>query len=239
MSGHSKWSKVKHQKATTDVVKAKAFTQATHGIILAVKGGGGIGDPNLNFHLRLAIEKARQVNMPKENIERAIDKAKGEGGADIQEIMYEAFGPGGVAMLIAASTDNKQRTVSALKNVLEHTGGVLAGPGSVSYLFTKCGILTVPKKVSYDTLYELALTFGADNIEEMEDLYEIYTALSQFRNLKEGIEKAGIEIDNAEIIMKPTTSVSLDADKYDQLMHLLHQIEELEDIVKVYTNVYE
>ena len=137
MSGHSKWSKVKHQKATTDVVKGAAFTKASRAITLAVREGGGIPDPEKNFRLRLAIEKARAVNMPKENIARAIDKATGGGAGDIEQVVYEGYGPGGVAFMIEAATDNRNRTVSVVKNMFERNGGTLAGPGAVSFLFTK------------------------------------------------------------------------------------------------------
>ena len=162
MSGHSKWSKVKHQKATTDVVKGMAFTKAARAITIAVHEGGGIGDPAHNFHLRLAIEKAREVNMPKDNIERAIEKGMGSGGAQIEQITYEGYGPGGVAILIEAATDNRQRTVSAVKNLLDRAGGSLGSPGAVFYLFKPCGIITVPKTVGFDMLFEAALSAGAD-----------------------------------------------------------------------------
>lgn len=137
MSGHSKWSKVKHQKATTDVVKAVAFTKASRGIMMAVREGGGITDPEKNFRLRLAIEKARAVNMPKENIARAMEKAAGGAAGDIEPITYEGYGPGGVALLVEAATDNRNRTVSVIKHMFERHGGTLGGPGSVSFLFTR------------------------------------------------------------------------------------------------------
>ncbi len=135
MSGHSKWSKVKHQKAVTDVTKGKFFTKAARAIGVAVEEGGGVIDPEMNFKLRLAIEKARSVNMPKENIDRAIKRARGEGDGGVETIVYEGFGPGGAAILIEAATDNRQRTASAIRNALESAGGSMGSTGSAAYLF--------------------------------------------------------------------------------------------------------
>ncbi len=237
MSGHSKWSKVKHQKATTDVVKGLAFTKAAHAITIAVGVGGGVGDPNLNFHLRLAIEKAHEVNMPKENIARAIEKGKGGSGDSVEQVVYEAYGPGGVAMLIEAATDNRQRTVSSVKNVLERLGCTLASPGAVNYLFTRSGVLTVPKTVgSYDTLVEIALETGADDVVETIDVYEVYASPHALAGVKQKFEEKGIVIDNVALIMKPTTTVPLDSTKYDRLNNIVEELENLDDVQHVYTN---
>ncbi|HLD25102.1 MAG TPA: YebC/PmpR family DNA-binding transcriptional regulator [Patescibacteria group bacterium] len=137
MSGHSKWSKVKHQKQTTDAAKAQAFTRASHALAISVKEGGGVTDPNKNSRLRLAIEQARAVNMPKDTIERAIRRASSAQGKDTQHILYEGYGPGGVAYIVETETDNHQRTGAALKHIFEHAGGTLASPGAVEYLFSK------------------------------------------------------------------------------------------------------
>jgi YebC/PmpR family DNA-binding regulatory protein len=233
MSGHSKWSKVKHQKAVTDVVKAAAFTKASHAITIAVREGGGVDDPNFNFKLRLAVEKARAVNMPKENIDRAIIKGKGEGGTEIYSAMYEAYGPGGTAILIEATTDNKQRTVSAIKNILERNGGRLVDPGAVLYLFTQVGILVVPKNnLSYDTLLEDSLDAGADDISVTEDMYEIFCASNNLTIVKNKLEEKGITVDNTDIIMKPhITTNAIEA--LDRLIELL---ENLDDVQRVYSN---
>lgn len=178
MSGHSKWSKVKHQKATTDVVKSFAFTKASRAIAVAVKEGGGITDPASNFHLRLAVEKAHAVNMPKENIERAIARGAGEGAAAIEQIMYEGYGPGGIAILIEAATDNRQRTVSQIKNILVRAGGTLVSPGALNYLFEKRGTSIEPKQ-------EMALTLNEEQkhkadmlIEELEELDDVQTVFT-------------------------------------------------------------
>lgn len=231
MSGHSKWSKVKHQKATTDVVKSAAFTKATHAIAIAVREGGGVTDPNSNFHLRLAVEKARAVNMPKENIERAIAKASGEGVGAIEQVMYEGYGPGGVAMMIEATTDNRQRTVSQIKNVLERAGGTLASPGAVSFQFQKRGVLTVPKSgLTLDTLIAAAVDAGADDVVERTDLFEVYTAPNQLFHVKKSLEEKRTAIDNAVLIMHPMTTVEASVDA------LVSELESLDDVQNVYTN---
>lgn len=237
MSGHSKWSKVKHQKATTDVVKSAAFTKATHAIMIAVREGGGITDPNSNFHLRLAVERARAVNMPKDNIDRAIAKASGTGGVVIEQVLYEGYGPGGVAMMIEAATDNRQRTVSQIKNVLERAGGTLASPGAVSFQFQKRGILTIPK-VGYtlDSLLSLAIDTGADDVVEMADLFEIYTGPTQLFHIKKSLEDKGVSIDNAALILHPAITIQIDERKQSKIDALIAQLEELEDVHTVYTN---
>ena len=188
MSGHSKWSKVKHQKATTDVLKGAAFTKATRAITIAVKEGGGVTDPNTNFHLRLAVEKARAVNMPKENIQRAMEKAKGTDAQELHQVAYEAYGPFGIAFYIEAATDNMNRTVSFIKQTLEHQGGSMAGPGAESLyriktkleeknvtidsssvvMQAKAGIIVPSEKQEIiDTLVE--------RLEQSEDIQRVFT----------------------------------------------------------------
>lgn len=180
MSGHSKWSKVKHQKATTDVVRAQAFTKASHAITIAVREGGG-ADPTSNFHLRVAIEKAREVNMPKDTIERAIAKGTGEGGMAIESVMFEGFGSGGVAFLVEAATDNRQRTVSEIKNVFDRFGGTLAGPGAVLFLFTKKAngefIMRPYSGVTPGEEDRLAVIKLEEQLRELADVKNVYTNL--------------------------------------------------------------
>ena len=180
MSGHSKWSKVKHQKATTDVAKGAAFTKASRAITIAVHEGGGMTDPNANFRLRLAIEKARSVNMPKDTIERAIAKAAGTGGETLEQVTYEGYGPAGVAFLVEAATDNRNRTVSVIKNIFERYGGTLTGPGAVSFLFTRNiednhvsiqPTYTVPVS---EQVRERITALTAD-LEALDDVQQIYT----------------------------------------------------------------
>jgi len=237
MSGHSKWSKVKHQKATTDVVKAAAFTRASHGITIAVREGGG-ADPDRNFHLRLAIEKARDVNMPKENIERAIAKAEGAGGLAIEQIILEGYGPGGIAILVEAATDNRQRTVSQVKNVLERSGGSLAEPGAVSFQFARRGVLTIHKTgQTLDSLVGVAIDAGADDVTETIDLFEVYTNPKALHAVKKIFEEKGIAIENAVLIMHPTMSIPVSDAHMSALEEITNLLSELSDVQSVYTNV--
>ena len=238
MSGHSKWSKVKHQKATTDVVKSFAFTKASRGITVAVSEGGGVTDPDMNFHLRLAIEKAREVNMPKENIERAIARASGEDAATIEQITYEGYGPGGVAMLIEVATDNRKRSVSQVKNVLERGGGVLATPGSVAFQFQRRGVITVPKQgARFDDVFSVACDAGADDVVETSDLFEVYTQDSMLRAVKLALESARMSIDTTMRIMHPTNPIDIDESNREKIDALVAALESIDDVQNVFTNI--
>lgn len=237
MSGHSKWSKVKHQKATTDVVKAAAFTRASRGITLAVREGGGVTDPDDNFHLRLAIEKAKDVNMPKENIERAIDKAKGEGANALMFETYEGYAPYGVALLIDCATDNKQRTVGFIKQYLDHVGGSMASPGAVSYLFKKQGVITIPKSVAYDTVFAVACDAGANDVIELMDAIEVYTPPESLASVKHMVEGKSIPMDTVAIVMQPITTIPLSEEKLAVVTELIERLEELDDVQQVYSNL--
>ncbi|MFZ2024933.1 MAG: YebC/PmpR family DNA-binding transcriptional regulator [Microgenomates group bacterium] len=238
MSGHSKWSKVKHQKATTDVLKAARFTQASRAITVAVKEGGGLTNPDDNFRLRLAIEKARSVNMPKENIERLIAKAKGEGGNAITTVVYEGYAPFGVAIYIEGVTDNIKRTVGFVKQILEHAGGGLASPGAVSYLFERKGVITVPvAQTAFDTLFELGVELGALDVVEMLDVYELFTKPNDIMRMKSAIEEKGIATETAQLMMHPTTTVELEPDKRAIVVDVLERLEALDDVQEVYSNL--
>lgn len=241
MSGHSKWSKVKHQKATTDVVKAKNFTKASHAIMVAVREGGGITNPDDNFKLRLAVEKARDVNMPKDTIENAIAKAKGEGSVAFESLLYEAYGPHGIPMLIEAATENRQRTVSQVKNIIERQGGTLANPGSVSYQFTKLGIIVLdpPQGKSQDDLFSLAVDSGATDVQFFDDAVELYTEATNLEKVKNALEKAGIAITTAELIYRPNMPLDAEAAVVDAATTLVDALNELDDVQKVYTNISE
>jgi len=183
MSGHSKWSKVKHQKAITDAAKAKAFTKASRAITIAVKEGGGIADPDSNFRLRLVIEQAKAINMPKETIERAIAKAKGDNAQQLESLLYEAYGPEGVAFIIVTVTDNRQRTTAAIKNILDHHGATLVSPGSVMFQFEK---IVHTAQISYRPIHTVEHSDDVRKrvekitqiLEELEDVQKVYTNLS-------------------------------------------------------------
>ena len=238
MSGHSKWSKVKHQKAVTDSVKGNAFTKAARTITLAVRESGGVTDPIHNFHLRLAIEKAHDVNMPKENIERAIERGKGIDTSRLEQIQYEAYGPGGVALVVETATDNRQRTVSTIKNLLDRVGGTIASPGAVMYMFRRIGIITVPKGMqTLDEVMSDAIEGGAKDIKETDDMYEIYTDVVQLLRMKDFLKQKGITIDNVSIIMKPTTVIQIPDNQRKIIETLTEQLDSLDDVHAVYTNV--
>lgn len=239
MSGHSKWSKVKHQKATTDVIKAKAFTKASRAISMAIREGGGITDVNGNFKLRLAIEQARAVNMPKDNIDRAIAKAKGEGAEQIEGLLYEAYGPGGVAIIVTAASENKQRTVSAVKNVLDRNGGVLASQGAVIFQFERVGIIVIQKPVQKtdDEILTIALEIGAEDVLFFDDVIELYTKMETLAKIKEQVESAQFIVNNAEIIYKATVNLDVAESIKTSILNLVEKLEELDDIQAVYTNL--
>ncbi|KKR31988.1 MAG: transcriptional regulator [Candidatus Gottesmanbacteria bacterium GW2011_GWC2_39_8] len=238
MSGHSKWSQIKRQKGAADVKKGAVFTKLGKAISIAVRQGGGITDPTSNFKLRLATEKARESNMPKENIERAIEKGAGQsGGADLEEAIYEAYGPGGAAIIIESATDNKQRTAAEVKNVLDRGGGTLVAQGAISYLFKYVGLITVKKTLDFDTMIELVLEAGGEDLEEDGNNFEIYTNAQDLHKVKESLEGKGFTIDNSELIFKPVTIVTVDEEgTAKKLLDLLNNLESHEDIQKVFSN---
>lgn len=238
MSGHSKWSKVKHQKESSDARKGQAFTKAASAIIVAVREGGGISDPDKNFRLRLAVEKARQVNMPKDNIERAIERATVSGAQTIEAVTYEAYGPGGVALMIEATTDNRQRTVAEIKNVLERHGGTLAAPGAVAYRFKRVGRVLVPKSagLTFDKVLEAALVAGADDVVDRDDFYEVYAPVSQLTAAEAALKKQGIVASESAVTMRPTATVTLSLVQHESVSKLIAEITELDDIQDVVAN---
>lgn len=239
MSGHSKWSKIKHQKGTTDALKGRIFTKMAVAIIMAVRHGGG-NDPSSNFKLRLAMDKARSVNMPKEKIEHAIARGSGDLGEEaIEEALYEGFAPGGVGIIIEAATNKKQRTVSEIKNVLERAGGHLAQPGSVSHMFQMVGLIHVAKgDKSSDEIMTSAIEAGAIDFESEEGSdAEIYTEASKVHEVKEFLEKKGIGVSSFELYYRPTMSIPVtDKGTAERVLHLLSCLEELEDVQKVFAN---
>lgn len=239
MSGHSKWSKVKHQKESSDAARGKIFTKLANAITIAVRAGSGSTDPEVNFKLRLATEKAKAVNMPKENINRAIERASGMAeGETLSEVVYEAFGPGGVAIIIEAATDNKQRTVAELKNILERGGGVLAGSGAVLHFFKLVGLINISKSgKSFDEVMEAAINFGAIDLEKRDDSFEVYTNPAELHRVKQAMEKMDFPISSFELYYKPVTTVPINDSKVaSQLLKLLESIEERDDVQKVFSN---
>lgn len=239
MSGHSKWSNIKHHKALTDVVKAKNFTKASRGITVAVRESGGVSDPTTNFRLRLAIEKAKEVNMPKDNIERAIAKGKGESGEQFESLVYEAYGPAGSAFIIEAATENKQRTVSAIKNVLDHHGGTLATPGSVAYQFNRQGLILMNRPVSLpdDEVYLLAADFGATDVRFYDNEIEILCDPSQLESVSEKLVASGLDKQTKELVYTSTMPIQSSASEVSSIDNLEGLLLDLDDVQKVSSNV--
>lgn len=238
MSGHSKWSKVKHQKATTDAVKSQAFTKASRGLTVAVREGGGMTDPEKNFRLRLAIELAKSVNMPKDTIERAIERGAGAGAGSFEQLVYEGYGPGGVGYVVEAATDNHQRTGALVKHAFEHAGGALASPGAVTYQFSRSGVLLVPHAFgSFDRVLELAINAGAQDVIERDDVFEIFTDAQSLSRVKQQLESAGVVIDVTELIMRPAQTVQVTDEVRSRNEDLIHMVESLDDVQKVFTTM--
>jgi YebC/PmpR family DNA-binding regulatory protein len=236
MAGHSKWAGIKHKKAIVDSRRGKLFTKLARAITVAAKEGGG--DPNMNAALGLAVQKAKDASMPKDNIERAIAKGTGAGAdsENWESVVYEGYGPGGVAMLIEAMTDNRNRTGSEVRHMLSKHGGNLGEPGSVAYLFDKKGIVVVDaEKYSEDDLMP-AIEAGAEDITQDENVFEIVSEPADFTAVREALEGAGIELESADIRWQPKTTVELDEDGATKLMKLIDTLEENDDVDQVNAN---
>lgn len=240
MSGHSKWSKVKHQKALTDAKKSKYFSKAAALITVAAREKGG--NPDANPTLRLAVERAKALNMPGENIERAIKRGTGEiEGIKIEEMTYEAYGPGGVALLIKANTDNKNRTVSEIKQILNQHNGKFAETGSVRWLFEEKGIITIHDKeraVPKDELELRAIDLGAQDLRAKNGDLEIYVQPSKLAALKAGLEKIGVNVESAAIDLVPKNPLEIKEPKVAQVLEKLYEaLDDQNDVEEIYSNV--
>ena len=232
MSGHSKWSTIKRQKGAADIKRGQTFTKIANAIIIAVKMGGS-GDPGANPRLRAALDEARSLNMPKENIQRAIDRGLGLGKEALEEVIFEGFGPGKVAFLIEAVTDNRLRTLQEVKNLFERSGGSLAGQGSVSYMFDRIGEIKVSKKADILTLIDL----GAEDVEEIEQGYLVYVQSSELNTMSTKITQAGYEVESAETVMKPKILQKIDDPELaKKVIEFTEKLEDNPDIQKVYAN---
>jgi YebC/PmpR family DNA-binding regulatory protein len=236
MSGHSKWHSIKHKKMAMDARKGKIFTKIIREIMVATKTGGP--NPETNPRLRLAIEKAKSVNMPNENIQRAIKKGMGEeGGVNYEHITYEGYGPGGVAIFVEVLTDNKNRSASEIRSIFSRHNGNLAGAGSVSWIFERKGLISVKKEnIDEDKLMSIVLDAGAEDMKVEKDTYDIITNPENFENIKKVIEANKILIENAGITYIPKNTVSLEGKEAEQLLKLLDELEESEDVQNVYAN---
>ncbi len=236
MSGHSKWAKIKHKKAGTDAKRGAAFTKIIREITTAAKDGGG--DPNTNPRLRTAVERARGINMPKDNIENAIKKGTGElPGIVYETFTFDAYGPNGVALLIEGLTDNKNRTTAEVRNILSKKGGSLAGPGSTAFMFTKKGFISIAKdKISEDAIMDIALEAGAEDIVSDKQTHEVTCEPAQFEAVKQAITAKNIPIETAEVTMLPTSTIKVVGDGARQVLGLMEALEEHEDIQNVHAN---
>ncbi len=240
MSGHSKWAQIKRSKGVKDIKRGLTFTKLGNAINIAVRQGGGVGDPDQNFRLRLAVEEARNANMPKENIERAIERALGKQAAVLDETVYEGFGPNGISIIVEAATDNKNRTTSEVKNIFEKNGGTMGQPGAVAYQFKQIGRLVALKSgKSLDELFLLAADAGADDVVEISDNeVGVYTSPTTLNTVRQVLTKDGITVSEMEIVRIPTTPMHIEDEtsilKIDQL---IAKLEELDDVQKVYTNL--
>ena len=237
MSGHSKWASIKHQKAITDARRGKLFTKLTREIIVAVREGGS--NPDTNFCLRLAIQKARDASMPHENIERAIKRGTGElKGEELSEVMYEGYAPNGVAVLVKALTDNKNRTVADIRRVLTRQGGTMAEAGAVAWQFDRKGYIAIaPNGIDDDTIFEVAVDAGADDVVFGGDLIEVYADMENFRAVRQALEEAGIDFETAEVSMIPKNTLQLGEKETLQVMGVIDALEELDDTQQVYSNL--
>lgn len=240
MSGHSKWSTIKRQKGATDAKRGAVFTKLGNNIAIAVREGGG-PDPESNFKLRLAMEKARQSNIPKENIQRSIDRGEGKGGAVAPDTaIYEGFGPGGVAVIVETVTDNKTRTGAELRSHFDKAGGSLGSTGSVSYLFNRLGEIEVSKDdLPFEKIFEAAVDAGAEDVEETPDSFSIYTKPEDLHKVKESLTVASFPIESAELVYKPNpeTMITLTEDKKTSLENFLTMISDLDAVQNVFVNI--
>ncbi|MDA8394840.1 MAG: YebC/PmpR family DNA-binding transcriptional regulator [Candidatus Dormibacteraeota bacterium] len=236
MSGHSKWAGIKHKKAVVDARKGQTFTKVASEITVAAREGGG--DPGGNFRLRLAIQKAREVNMPADNIERAIKRGTGElQGAAIEEIRYEGYGPGGVAILVDALTDNRNRTVAGLRNLFTRSGGSLGETNSVAWMFNRTGLITVdPKGKDPEQLALEAIELGAEDVQVEGDLVEVYVAPERLEELRQALLDAGRVVERAEVTMQATNPVEVEAKHAAAVVRLLEALEEHDDVREVHCN---
>lgn len=236
MSGHSKWSTIKHKKGAADAKRGKIFTKLIKEITVAARMGGG--DIDSNPRLRGAVAAAKAQNMPKDNLERAIKKGTGDlEGVDYEEILYEGYGPGGVAILVECLTDNKNRTIADVRYIFSKAGGNIGTDGCVAWMFDKKGLITISKEDSdEDTLMEVGLEAGAEDVTDEGDCFEIITDPADFDAVKEAVEAAGIKIEMAEVTMIPQTQTRLEGKEAEQMVRFMDALDDCDDIQKFYSN---
>ena len=234
MAGHSKWANIKHRKARQDASRGKVWTKVIREITVAAKDGP---DPNDNPRLRLALEKANAANMPKDTIKRAIEKGSGTGETgELEEIIFEGYGPGGVAILVETMTDNRNRTVSDVRHAFSKFGGNLGTDGSVSYLFKKLGVIHINKDYSEEILMENVIESGAQDFSEEDDFFEVTTDPNQFNKVIDFFKENDIQYINAELTLRADTLVELDQDMSEKVLNIMEFMDDLDDVQEVHTN---
>ena len=234
MAGHSKWANIKHRKARQDASRGKVWTKVIREITVAAKDGP---DPNDNPRLRLALEKANAANMPKDTIKRAIEKGSGTGETgELEEIIFEGYGPGGVAILVETMTDNRNRTVSDVRHAFSKFGGNLGTDGSVSYLFKKLGVIHINKDYSEEILMENVIESGAQDFSEEDDFFEVTTDPNQFNKVIDFFKENDVQYINAELTLRADTLVDLDQDMSEKVLNIMEFMDDLDDVQEVHTN---
>jgi YebC/PmpR family DNA-binding regulatory protein len=236
MSGHSKWASIKRKKGVADQKRGKVFTRCIHEITVAVREGGG-GDPNGNARLRFAIDRAKAVNMPNENIDRAVKRATGEiKGEEAQELLYEGYGPGGTAVLVEVLTTNKNRIVSEIRHAFTKCGGALGENGCVAWMFNKRGVIAIKKElISEEQLFEAAIEAGAEDVAGEDEMWEVTCDPKELHQLKIVLEKKAV-IDSAEVQNLPKTTNSLHGKEAEQMMRLMEMLDDMDDVLSVSAN---
>lgn len=236
MSGHSKWSTIKRQKGANDAKRGAIFTKVAREIAIAARMGGG--EPESNYRLRLAVDKARSVNMPADNIKRAIERGTGAGkDADYEEIVYEGYGPGGVAVLVETATDNRNRTAADVRAIFSKAGGQLAGAGAVAWQFEPLGIISIPRNgQDPDEIALLAIDAGATDVDTTTDPMEISTDPGALEAVRKGLEAAGVKVESAEMTVRPKATVGVDSQQARQNLRLIDQLEDHDDVQRVTAN---
>ena len=236
MAGHSKWANIQHRKKAQDARRGKLFTKLIREVTIAAREGGG--DPDGNARLRLAMDKAFAGNVPKDTVDRAIKRATGDVGADtLEEVRYEGYGPGGTAVMVDCVTDNRNRTVAEVRYAFTKCGGNLGTGGSVAYLFSKVGQLSFPPGTDEERLMEAALDAGAEDVIANDDgSLEVLTAAHEFGEIRDGIAAGGLDSEQAEVTMRASTNVPLDAENAHRIIRLLEMLEDIDDVQQVYSN---
>ncbi|MGE5578501.1 MAG: YebC/PmpR family DNA-binding transcriptional regulator [Bacillota bacterium] len=236
MSGHSKWHNIRLKKAKTDAAKSGITSKCLRDIMLAARSGGG--NPDANFRLKIAIERARDANVSSDSITRAIKRGIGEGeGGPMEELTYEAYGPGGAAILVMAATDNRNRTASEIRYIFSKHGGRLAELGSVAWMFEQKGVIELDREgMSEDDAFALALDAGAEDVKTEDEVYEIYTAPAELESVRNKIEAAGVKVASSDLTMVPKSTVTLTAEEEEKIIKLLDALEEQDDVSQVHTN---